>query len=150
MRVSAASYATQAFDAYARSASQRLEEQRAERAVERARAATETARVRKTTIGFSLGKFGIDFTSQNVELDTDRLSREAQGRAPQRETSSRAFESHLEAAEILSTAEQSSTTRKADSAAPDTSALTRRKALEAYAEASLNFETVVPGRLGSI
>jgi len=151
MVISSATQSAQAFDAYARSASRPLEERQAERAVREARAATETARVRKTTIGFSMGKFGIDFTSQDVELDTQNLAKDASGETQTtRQASTQAFQSHLEAAEILATAEDSAPTARRASDEPDTSNLTRRKALEAYAEASLNFEVNVPGRLGSI
>ncbi|BBD09047.1 hypothetical protein [Desulfovibrio ferrophilus] len=150
MSILNATQASQAFDAYSRIASQRTVEERAQKAVQEARTATETARVRKTTIGFSLGKFGIDFTAQDVELDTERIARDARsGQQQMQRARSETFSSHLEAAEILSTAEPRSA-KQANPDEPDTSNLTRRRALEAYAEASLNFETIVPGRLGSI
>ncbi|MBU1003709.1 MAG: hypothetical protein KKE73_14440 [Proteobacteria bacterium] len=145
-----ATQTAQAVDAYSRIASQRTVEARAQRAAQDARAATETARVRKTTIGFSLGKFGIDFTAQDVELDTQRLANDLKaGQEQTLRAHSETFSSHLEAAEILSTAADQPT-RQAASDQPDTSSLTRKRALEAYAEASLNFDNPLPGRLGTI
>lgn len=150
MTINNATQAAQAFDAYARVASRRTVEERAQKTAQQARAATETARVRKTSIGFSLGKFGIDFTAQDVELDTERLANDLKsGQQQTLRARSETFSSHLEAAEILSAA-SSQPTRKTTPDQPDTSNLTRRRALEAYAQASLDFDNPLPGRLGSI
>lgn len=148
MPVISATQSSQAFEAYSRVANERSERLRAQETVKAARQAAGAARVRNRSFGFSVGKFGIDFTAQDVELDAGALAR--QGTVPARES----FDADLEAAAILHTASADTQEARADApATPDTSALTRIKALQAYAEASLNgaAAAAVPGRrIGSV
>ena len=136
-----------ALEAYSRIANERTEQLRAQQAV-RAAKASQNARVRERSIGFSIGKFAVDFTTRDVEIDTDALARDAGG--SRRES----FDADLEAAALLQSATTPRTATGGQSAAPDKSNLTRLKALQAYAEASLTTtatQTATPGRsIGSV
>lgn len=131
-----------AFEAYSRIANERADQLRAQQAA-RAVKASQNARVRERSIGFSLGKFAVDFTTRDLEIDADDI---AAGTNQQRRES---FDAELEAAAIIQTATTPRPDTQSATTEPDTTNLTRHKALQAYAEASLTMN--IPGkRFGSV
>jgi len=100
------------------------------------------ATVRTRSFGFSMGGFGLDYTTRDVELPAEVAT-------PAPTLRGKVFSDTLDAATILRTAAddpgpQGDTPLSADQA------LSRRKAHEAYALASLNQHCPTPGRLGSV
>jgi|GEM_PF-4260306 len=120
---------------------QRMED-RAARLGQALRADGARATVRTRSIGITLGSLGIDLTTRDVELP------EAAAPTP----AGRAFSDALDAAALLA---EAASGRRAAPAAPAEplradQSLSRRRALEAYAQAALGQFRPVPGRLGSV
>ncbi|WP_461210993.1 hypothetical protein [Desulfocurvus sp. DL9XJH121] len=144
MPVTGVTQSAQAYQAYTRMDEERGEQARAERAIKAAASISDAARVRKRSIGISLGKFGLDFTAHDVELDYRQIA----GQSPS--LGREGFDADLEAAQILYAASESSPVKDTAPAEPDTSRLTRAKALQAYAQAALNFDNIPGNSVGSI
>ncbi len=101
--------------------------------------------MRTRSIGITLGSLGIDLTTQDVEMP--------EATAPT--LAGRAFSDALDAAALLAeTAAGQQAAGASGSAGSEAlsadAVLSRRRALEAYAQAALAQFQPVPGRLGSV
>jgi len=144
MGIGPTAYAATGLGAYQDAVRTQRMEQDAARLAQALRADGAQATVRTRSMGISLGNLGIDLTTRDVEL--------AEPVAPP--LAGRSFTDALDAATLLGEigAKQAlaGPTPQADETLSADQPLARRRALEAYAQASLAQFQPLPGRLGSV